>query len=140
MLVEALMRFGHRVSAFVLMLALAAGQAGLCAGWTPTPESRMACCAEGGACPMHDDAAEGAAREAAVTQAEADSCCAASEQDESAPTPPSSGPPLVTLAVVVGPVGDLRSSPQPRRAFSAGSVPIPASGVPKHLLLSVFLV
>ena len=131
------MRFGHRLSAVFLMLALAASQAGLCAGWTPTPESRMACCAESGACPMHQADSRGTAH--AVTQVEADSCCAASEGNQSAPSP-TSIPLPVTLAVLVGPVSDLLPVAQPRPAAWASSVPPPAAPIPKHLLLSVFLV
>jgi hypothetical protein len=33
------------------MLPLFAGNATLCAGWSATPEERMACCKEGMACP-----------------------------------------------------------------------------------------
>ena len=133
------MRFANRLSAIVLMLALGAGQSGLCAGWTPTPESRMACCSEGGACPMHNADSESTGTTQAVTQAEADRCCAASEQDESAPSPTST-PLAVTLAVVVGPVSDLLPALQPGLALWAASLPVPAGHVPKHLLLSVFLV
>ena len=133
------MRFGNRLVGLVLMLAVAAGQAGLCAGWTPTPESRMACCSESGACPMHNADSEGSGTPHALTQAEADSCCAASEGTESAPSP-TSIPLAVTLAIVVGPVADLLTAAQPRLAIWSTSVPLPATGVPKHLLLSVFLV
>ena len=137
MLLGRVMRFGHRLSALFLMVALAASQAGLCAGWTPTPESRMACCAESGACPMHQTESRSTAH--AVTQAEADSCCAASEGNQSAPSPTSVPLPM-TLAVVVGPVGGLLPVLQPHSAAWATSVPPPANHVPKHLLLSVFLV
>lgn len=133
------MRSGNRLVCLVLMLAVAAGQAGLCAGWTPTPESRMACCSEGGACPMHTADSESTGTPHAVSQVEADRCCAASEDSDSAPSPTNVLLP-VTLAVVVGPIADLLPVLQPRLAVWAASEPPGATRVPKHLLLSVFLV
>ena len=44
------MRLVQRLAALALTLGLMAGNAAICAGWMPTPEARMACCAEGGEC------------------------------------------------------------------------------------------
>jgi hypothetical protein len=131
--------FSRRLSAALLTLALAAGQAGVCAGWMPTAEARMACCSDEGPCPMHKSGSRDDGSKRVVTQAEADGCCAASERDDSAPSP-SSAAFFVTLAVVVSPVSALLPEPQSHADISRASVPIPTPHVPKHLLLSVFLV
>jgi hypothetical protein len=74
-----------------------------------------------------------------LTQGEADRCCATAEQGESFPSPPSAAF-FAAIGIVPGPVPalipDLQSSVELWRA----SVTIPAAHVPKHLLLSVFLV
>ena len=48
-------RLIQRLSACVLTLALIGGNAAVCAGWMPSPEARMACCADGGKCSVHQD-------------------------------------------------------------------------------------
>jgi len=103
-----------------------------------TPEARMACCSDDGLCPMHKpDSEDGSTR--VVTQAEADRCCAASEHEDSAPSP--TGPRFfLTLAVVLSPIPALLPEPQPHRDIWRASLPLPTDSVPKHLLLSVFLV
>jgi predicted carbohydrate-binding protein with CBM5 and CBM33 domain len=119
-------RFSRRLSVVLLTLALAAGQAGVCAGWMATPEARMACCSEDGQTRI-------------VTQAEADRCCAASEREDSAPSP--AGPGIfVTLAVALSPIPGLLPAPEAHADIWRASVPIPTGHVPKHVLLSVFLV
>jgi hypothetical protein len=130
--------FGRRLSAVFLTLALAAGQAGVCAGWMATPAARMACCSDDGPCPMHKSESEdGSTR--GVTQAEADRCCAASEHEDSTPSQ-SNAAFFVTLAVALSPIPALLPAPEAHADMGRASVPIPASHVPKHLLLSVFLV
>lgn len=131
--------FSRRFSAVLLALALATGPAGVCAGWMSTPEARMACCSDGNTCPMHESESRHHGSKRAVTQADADRCCAASEQDESAPSPPSLGF-AVPLDLVLNATRLLIPEPQPRAEIWRASVPIPAARVPKHLLLSVFLV
>ena len=133
---ERVLSFGHRLSAVLLTLALALGQAGVCAGWMATPEARMACCADDGSCPMHKSRAldDGSTR---VSQAEADRCCAASEPD---PPPAPAGPAFsATLAPPVSPVAVMIPEPESRRDTASRSAPGPAH-VPRYLLLSVFLV
>ena len=131
--------FSKRLSAVVVTLALAAGQAGVCAGWMASPEARMACCSDDGPCPMHKSDSENEESTRVVSQAEADRCCAASEQDDSAPSP-SNLAFSVTLAVVISPVPVLIPEPEAHADVWRASVPIPDAHVPKHLLLSVFLV
>ena len=132
------MRFSRRVSVVLLTLALAAGQAGVCAGWMATPEARMACCSDDGPCPMHKSESEdGPTR--VVTQAEADRCCAASEHEDSTPSQ-SNAAFFVTLAVALSPIPALLPEPEPHPDIWRAAVPISTAHVPKHLLLSVFLV
>ena len=75
----------RHLAAMVLALALFAGNATLCAGWASTPEARMACCAEGMACPMHADERKKPGRKLVTSQSQADACCAASERQQSEP-------------------------------------------------------
>ena len=129
---------GRRLSALLLSLALSASHVALCAGWMTTPEARMACCSEGAACPMHKSDSPESSSKSGVTQAEADSCCAASERD-SAPSA-SVFMLAVSFGVVPSPVPlVLPSAIAPSRAWRL-LVPAPSTHVPKHLLLSVFLV
>ena len=134
-----MLSFSRRLSAVLLALALAAGQAGVCAGWMATPEARMACCSDDGPCPMHKSDSEDDDSKRVVSQAEADRCCAASEQDDSAPSP--TGPAFsVPLALALSPVPALLPEPEPHPDIWRAAVPVPTAHVPKHLLLSVFLV
>lgn len=130
----------HRVSAVLLCLGLVAGNAAaVCAGWRAAPEARMACCTGDGLCPMHKPESDEQGAKRVVSQAEADRCCASSERDESAPSSPSFVL-TVVLAVVTSPVPF--AVPQIGPALEAWRtvVPIPATHVSKHLLLSVLLV
>jgi hypothetical protein len=104
-----------------------------------TPEARMACCSDDGPCPMHRSESEDDGSTRVVSQAEADRCCAVSQQDDSAPSPSNPGFSL-TLAIVISPVPVLIPEPEAHADIWRASVPIPAARVPKHLLLSVFLV
>lgn len=133
------LRFSRRLAAALLTLALAGGQSGICAGWMPTPEARMACCADDAACPMHASASQDEGSKRALTQAEADRCCAASEQGESSPSP-FNATFFVTLAVALDPVSAPLSEPDAHQDIWRSSVPVPPGHVAKHLLLSVFLV
>ena len=97
----------------------------------------MACCAKGGDCPMHRSA-QGSGSTIVITQADANSCCAASERRDSTPSP--TFVPTAALALVVSPVAvALPSTVVPADPWHA-LVPLPSSQVPRHLLLSVFLV
>ena len=135
----AVRRFANRLSVAFLTVALVAGQAGVCAGWKGTPEARMACCSGDGPCPMHTSDSEDDEANRVVSQADADSCCAASEQDDSTPSPSSAGF-FVALGTVLSPVPALIPDPPAHVDLWRASVPGPTAHVPKHLLLSVFLV
>jgi hypothetical protein len=88
---------------------------------------------------MHKSEAGDDGSKRVVSQAEADHCCASSELDASAPSSA-----VFVLSVVLAVV----PSPVPFTVPDVGSaidawrtlVPIPATHVPKHLLLSVILV
>lgn len=112
----------------------------MCAGWAATPQERMACCAEGGACAMHTRDTHGAASTHSLTQVQADACCAASEREHSSPSTLTFVA-VVTVAVL-GP-GTVLPASVPALVLSDDwrtHTPIPAPLVPKHVLLSVFLV
>jgi hypothetical protein len=134
------MRLVQRLAALALTFGLVAGNDATCAGWMPTPEERMACCSEGHECPMHecDSHSSGSAR--VLTQAQADSCCASAEGQNSNQSSPS----FVTAitAAVLG-VGVVLPANVPALVLSDAwrtSAPRPIGPVPKHVLLSVFLV
>jgi hypothetical protein len=130
----------HRLSAVMLSLVLLAGDAAVCAGWAPTPEARMACCADGAECPMHKGHSERTGAER-VSQAQADACCASAQSDrnnsnQSSPTFASAISQAVLGAAVVVPV----SAPLPAMGNAwRAVVPIPIAPAPKYVLLSVFL-
>jgi hypothetical protein len=129
----------RRISAVLATLALAAGNVGLCAGWMPTAEARMACCAENDSCPMHKSDSSAGDTMRVVSQADADRCCALSSADDSAPSPAAfafTSP----LAIVASPVPFVLPQPQTYHQFGRSLVPSPPADVPRHVLLSVFLV
>jgi hypothetical protein len=133
-------RFNRRLSAVVLSLALLSGNGALCAGWAPTPEARMACCSDEGACPMHRASSHSAGAHHAPTQAQADNCCVSSERDSSRPSNP-----IVAATVSSAVLGPGTALPPNVPALVLSDkwrivAPIPSTPVPKHLLLSVFLV
>lgn len=119
-----------------LCLALASPGLGACSGWLQTPDARMACCVDGSHCPMHESPRAGA--DAGITQAAADSCCAMSEADPS-PTPPA-------WTLLAPPAPAVHPAPGTLTLVVAASAPtltpppLPAIQVPRHLLLSVFIV
>ena len=130
----------RRLSAVLLAAGLLAGDAAVCAGWLATPEARMACCSEGHECPMHKGDSHRSESERVLTQAQAASCCAAAEGQNSNQSNPS----FVTAitAAVLG-VGVVLPANVPALVLSDAwrtSAPLPVVPVPKHVLLSVFLV
>jgi hypothetical protein len=134
------LRLVQRLSALTLTLAFVAGDAAVCAGWMPSPEARMACCAKGGECPMHKGDSGSSGSERVVTQAQADACCASSERENS--SQPSPTFPTAITNAVLGPAMVLPPS-VPALVLSDGwraTVPIPTAPIPKYVLLSVFLV
>ena len=132
------MRLVQRLAALALTFALMAGNDAICAGWMPSPEARMACCADGCECPMHKGDSHRSGSERVLTQAQADSCCASSENKNSNQSSPTFV--AVITAAVLGPANVLPAN-IPALVLSDGwrtSAPIPVAPVPKHLLLSVF--
>jgi hypothetical protein len=130
----------RRISVVAIVLALAGGKAAVCAGWMPTPEARMACCAEGGGCPMHKGDSPSAGHAGVLTQAQADSCCAASEREDSSQSSPSF---VASITQAVLGTGTVLPSVTPPLVLSdawRGVTPLSIAHVPKHVLLSVFLV
>lgn len=125
--------------AIVTMVAIGTGAWAECAGWQATPEARMACCIEGDSCPMHKSAAPVSDSTAVVSQAEADSCCAASDGDDSTPSSPNSAP-TASLSTLASPIPLVVLPTRTAFEFWRALTPLPGTQVPKHLLLSVFLI
>jgi hypothetical protein len=133
-------RLVQRLAALALAFGLMAGNVAICAGWLPTPEARMACCAEGRECPMHRGDSHHSGSGRVLTQGQADSCCASSEAQNSNQSNPSFVTAITAAVLGVGVV-----VPSNVRALVLSdawrtSAPIPIAPVPKHVLLSVFLV
>jgi hypothetical protein len=100
----------------------------------------MACCADGAECPMHKGDSHSSGSGRALTQAQADSCCASSEGRNSNQPNPSF--PTAITATVLG-IGVVVAANIPALVLSDDwrtYSPIPTPPVPKHVLLSVFLV
>ncbi len=135
-----MLRLVQRLSALALTLGVDGGNAAVCAGWLPTPEARMACCADGAECPMHKGDSHRSGSERVLTQAQADSCCASSERENSNQSNPSF---VAAITAAVLGVGIVLPASVPALVLSDAwrtSAPIPIAPVPKHVLLSVFLV
>ena len=137
---KAVVVLSRRVSSIALTLLLLAGNIGVCAGWGVTSEARMACCSEGGDCPMHHRVGHHSQAANPITQAQADSCCASSERDHSNQSSPTF---IVVISnAVLGPGVVVPVTPPAlvlSDAWRTGS-PIPSAPIRKHVLLSVFLV
>jgi hypothetical protein len=100
----------------------------------------MACCSERGACPMHKSGADESGRQRVITQAQADRCCASSEREAS--TQSTQAFSATMSSAVLGSAIILPFS-VPALVLSdawRAVAPIPGTPVPKHVLLSVFLV
>jgi hypothetical protein len=127
-----------RLAAVVVLIVLPTSAWAQCAGWQGTAEARMECCAQEEQCPMHKGT-DGSMSHRSVTQEQADTCCALSERVPSTPSSSSQIAP-VTFAVVSTPpsvlLPDLALLVNQWESF----IPIAVSPVPRHLLLSVFLV
>jgi hypothetical protein len=130
----------RRTAALVVAVTLGAAGWAECAGWQATPEARMACCSGSGHCPMHGSTESGVGSQG-VTQAHADSCCAASDTNDSTPSPGAFSLSL-SAASVTSTLTTLAPIAAPSASFEAWRthVPLPVGQVPKHVLLSVFLI
>jgi hypothetical protein len=128
----------RRIAAVLVALGVVAGVWRPCAGWAVTAEARMSCCERMGMCPMRKPGPDGSAP--ALRQADADSCCAAAERPETVP-----GSVTVVAAPAVVLVPALFAQPPTvvpvTLADWHGPPPLLASRqLPRHLLLSVFLI
>jgi hypothetical protein len=89
---------------------------------------------------MHKGDSQRSGSERVLTQAQADSCCASSERENSSQSSPSFV--AAITAAVLGPAIILPPS-VPALVLTDGwrtAAPTPTPPVPKHVLLSVFLV
>lgn len=133
------LRLGTRLFVTTLAVLLGAGNLSVCGGWKASAEARMACCADH----HHGHATHGGSDRVGhdhADQLRADSCCASSEDDTS------TNPSLRLVAVMSMPVTStsvLLPPTIPSSLWTGGSrteSPPPTPPVPKHVLLSVFLV
>jgi len=125
----------HRVLALVLGLLLGGGNVFACEDLAATPEARMACCADGGDCPMHQGESNHQSGRR-LSQAQADACCTVSGRDQSNQSSPSA---VAAISAAVLGTGIIVPASVPL-LVSRTAAPLPTAAVPRHLLLSVFLV
>ena len=129
----------RRLFALALTVLISAGNVAVCAGWAATPEARMACCSES-ACPMHKADSQSSGSGRVISQAQADSCCASAEHKNSNESSPTF---VGAISSAVLGTGIALPVTVPALVLSDGwrtVAPIPTAHVPKHVLLSVFLV
>jgi hypothetical protein len=89
---------------------------------------------------MHKGDSHGSASERVVSQAQADSCCASAEHKNSSQSSPTF---VAAISSAVLETGITLPTTVPALVLSDGwrtVAPIPTTHVPKHVLLSVFLV
>jgi hypothetical protein len=137
---RAVVRLVQRLATIALAFALMAGNAAVCAGWMPTPEARMACCADGAECPMHKGDSHRSGSQRVLTQAQADSCCASSEDKTSNQSSPTFVAAITAAVLGNGMVVPASVPPLVLSDAWRTSAPLPVAPVAKHVLLSVFLV
>ena len=128
----------HRLLALSLALLLVGGSTAVCQSLAATPEARMACCSADGDCPLHHGESHDRGR--SLSQAQADACCTVSGRDQSSQSTPSA---VAALSGAVLGTGTIVAPSVPRLVSSDGwrtAAPLPTAAVPRHLLLSVFLV
>jgi hypothetical protein len=128
-----------RVVTLIAIITLTFNTSAQCAGWQETAEARMACCANETECPMHPAGPGGAQSPRSVTQSQADACCSLSEHSSSTPSA-SSHDSLYTLIAqsTLSTVPLLDTAPVNHTWHAVTA--ISAVPVPRHLLLSVFLI
>jgi hypothetical protein len=129
------MPLAKRLAALVVALALVAGNAAVCEGWTASPQSRMACCSHGHCANALSQSHPGG--DHGATQSEADRCCAASESTGSGQTVSTFI--LLPAAILLPPAHVEPSSSTSPDAWRV-LAPTPPLRVARHLLLTVFLV
>jgi hypothetical protein len=88
---------------------------------------------------MHKGESQNSSSDHVITQAQADSCCASSERQQSNQSAPTF---IGVVASAVLGVGVVQPAPVPALVVSDSwrtVAPIPVAPVPRHVLLSVFL-
>jgi len=125
----------RRLPALLLILALSASHAALCAGWMEAREARPAA----GSCPMHESDTPDQSSSGTVGTSDTDTCCAASEPDDRAPSSPAFAF-SPSLQAVHGPVPLVLAANTSRHDGWRMRLPAPDAHVARHLLLSVLLV
>ena len=125
-----------RVTTLLCVAAILHGATALCLGWQAAPEARRECCERHGCASGADGALTGA-----PTQAGADACCAAAQPPASKPSQRDAASLVRTLAaatpILASAAFMLPLSPAILPQVSDTSPPLT---VPRHVLLSVFLV
>jgi hypothetical protein len=89
---------------------------------------------------MHKSESRGTGSDRVMTQVQADNCCASSERENSSQSSPTSAA-AITSAVLGTPI--VLPVSVPALVLSDGwrtAAPVPTGPIPKHVLLSVFLV
>ena len=138
-MLDVVLTLSRRLFALALAVLISAGNAAVCAGWVPTPEARMACCADND-CPMHKGESQSSSSARVISQAQADSCCASAEHENSSQSSPTF---VAAISNAVLGTGIVLPATVPALVLSDGwrtLAPLPTAHVPKHVLLSVFLV
>lgn len=126
----------RRVAASALILIVSVGGLGCCAAWAASADAEMGRRADGDACPMHQ--APNPDDTTTALQA-TESCCPPVARADATPAVAPFAP-MTVLAPAVGPASFVvPSTGHPRQAQQAPAF-VPGSPVPKHLLLSVFLI
>lgn len=133
-------RLVQRLATVALAFGLLTGNAASCAGWMPTPEARMNCCADGGACPMHKGDSHRSGSGRVLTQLQADNCCTSAEGQRSNQSNPSFVFAITSAVLGVGVVLPPDVTALVLSDAWRTSAPIPVAPVRRHVLLSVFLV
>ena len=138
-MLEFVLTLSRQLFSLALAVSISAGNGVVCAGWAPTPEARMACCADS-TCPMHKGDSQSSASERVISQVQADTCCASAEHKNSNESSPTF---VAAISSAVLGTGIALPATVPALVLSDGwrtVAPIPTTHVPKHVLLSVFLV
>jgi hypothetical protein len=128
-----------RVAILVAIIALTFSTSVQCAGWQESADARMACCAHETECPMHPAGADRSQSHRPVTQTQADNCCSISEQSSSTPSASShDGVSVLLVPSMLSAVPLLDAAPVHYTWHAVTAISV--APVPRHLLLSVFLI
>ena len=123
---------------FVLFQAFATS-ASVCASWQASAEARVACCQDETSCPMHATTPHRHTAPSRVSQADADNCCASAERSTSTPSTLSDVP-RIALGALASPIPAVGPAVAAFRESPTARTSVDVSPVPRHLLLSIFLI